>query len=1190
MLCCNRAQAMRPKFPKVLCLIGSVLFLCNSVLAQWQGVQGGRALPLKVPDGGRAGLELLAPETTGIRFTNLLAQERHLTNQILLNGSGVAAGDVDGDGLTDVYFCALDRPNKLFRNLGGWKFEDITDKAGVALAELDATGAAFADLNGDGHLDLAVNSIGGGTHILLNDGKARFTRAQILNAGKGGMSLALADIDGDGDLDLYIANYRTVTIRDQPNTAFNVKPVDGKPTVVSINGRPLTDPDLADRFTFRFSEKTFAYDENGEADALYLNDGNGHFTLVSFTGGAFLDEQGKPLTKPPLDWGLSVMFRDLNQDGAPDIYVCNDFKSPDRIWINNGKGQFRAAPPLAFRQISLSSMGVDAADINRDGRDDIFVVDMLSRDHARRHQQRTDVRMDTQALGMIEGRPQTSRNTLFLNRGDGTYAEIAQLSGVEASEWSWTPIFMDVDLDGYEDLLITTGFERDNMNVDVLRRLEAAKREQNLSTLEQLQLRKMFPRLVTPKLAFRNLGNLQFADASREWGFDAPGISQGMALADLDNDGDLDVIINNMNGAASVYRNQNWRPRVAVRLKGQGVGARVTVSGGPVTQSQEIIAGGRYLSGDDPIRMFACGDARALQIEVLWRNGTRSFVSNAQPNYLYEIDPAFAQPYTRPSAPAVSPQFEDVSSLLAHTHHEDSVDDFTMQPLLPHRLSHSGPGVAWVDVNGDGLEDLCIGGDRIACFVNNGRGSFSLWKGPPSDQAEKPTGLVAAKPGTLLTGAGELDFGDRKVSPLGLSDVPVLGPFTAVYVNSSLQVFAGGRTYAQKYPEPVSSIILPNKKLIPNVGTVSGAVFTDIDGDGDADLAVACEPGSLRIFENDKGELTDVTQKWGLDAYRGFWNGITAGDFNGDGKMDLAASNLGLNTKYKSLVGKELTILYGDFDGNGTVEWLEAYREAGRMLPVQPFHVVGAAMPWLRERLGTFAAYAHASMEEIHGEYLQKAKSIQINWLQSAVFLNRGGHFEPMPLPMEAQFAPAFAVCVADLDGDSNEDIFLSQNLFAVPADVSRYDAGRGLCLRGKGDGTFAAVSGNESGIKIYGEQRGAAVCDYDGDGRTDLVVAQNAAETKLLRNAKGKPGLRIRLVGPAENPNAIGAFIRLKSEQRLGPAREIHAGSGYWSQDGVVQVLHGDWATHVVVRWPGSQVTTHEIPAGAKELRVTQK
>jgi len=372
-----------------------------------------------------------------------------------------------------------------------------------------------------------------------------------------------------------------------------------------------------------------AYDENGEPDLLLRNDGDGHFKPVSWTDGSFLDEEGRPLAAPPLDWGLSVMFRDVNGDGAPDLYVCNDFKTPDRLWLNDGRGRFRAAPPLALRQTPLSSMGVDFADVNRDGFDDFLVVDMLSREHERRFVQRTDIKPAILPPGVLDNRPQYPRNALFLNRGDGTWAEIAQLAGLEATEWSWTPVFLDVDLDGYEDLLVCNGFERDGMNVDVLQRLERAKKERPLSSLEQLHLRKMFPRLDTPNLAFRNRGDLTFEDVSAAWGFHDRGVSQGMALADLDNDGDLDVIVNNLNGPAALYRNESTAPRIAVRLKGappntRGIGAKITVLGGPVPQSQEMICGGRYLSSDDPMRVFAAGSVtNALVIEVACRCARR---------------------------------------------------------------------------------------------------------------------------------------------------------------------------------------------------------------------------------------------------------------------------------------------------------------------------------------------------------------------------------------------------------------------------------------------------------------------------------------------------------------------------------------------------------------------------------------
>ena len=931
----------------------------HGVLAVLLAVSATAATPLNVDSTRKAGFTLMPAEATGIAFTNLLAQERHLTNQILLNGSGLAAGDVDGDGWCDLYFCALDGANKLFRNRGGWKFEDITASANVALAGLDASGAAFADLDGDADMDLIVNSLAAGTHVLFNDGKGNFTIGAVMNKNRAGTSLALADIDGDGDLDLYVANYRRVTLRDQPNTQFSVKTINGQPQVTAIDGKPLTDPELTNRFTFRITvgERggSFGHDEHGEEDALFINDGKGKFTARP------------PLEDAPFDWGLSVMFRDLNRDGAPDIYVCNDFRSPDRIWMNDGKGKFKPAEPLAFRQLSLSSMGVDVADINRDGHDDVFVLDMLSREHYHRHTQRIEIRPETVPPSAIEYRPQYPRNTLFLNRGDHTYAEIAQFSGLEATEWSWTPIFLDVDIDGFEDLLISNGFERDGMNVDVLRRLEMAKREKKLSNLELLRLRKMFPRLDTANLAFRNLGNLKFAEASNEWGFDARGVSQGMALADLDNDGDMDVVINNLNDAASVYRNNAPAPRIAVRLKGKspnafGIGARIQVG----EQSQEMIAGGRYLSSDQPQRCFA---PRGI-IKVTWRDGTRTVISDAQPNHLYEVDqftvPALAGPAHEP-AKAGTTYFSDVSHLLNHSLPTEPSPAFP--PLWSPMSQQEAPLLAWVDFDGDGWEDLCVGTN---CFRNDGKGGFR-----PTERGQ----------------------------------------------------------------------------------AVRAAM---------------------------KGLPAEIRQK-----YRGFWRAAAAGDFNGDGREDFVGGNLGRNTKYESFRKEGVRLFKAD------AEHLEAYND----LPLQPLHLVGAAMPWIRERFPMTEPYAKAKFREIHGERLKEMTEIELNWFESTAFLSRGKDYEAVPLRLEAQLAPVSAICVADFDGDGKQDLFLAQNVFAVHPETSRFDAGRGLLLRGQGDGHFTAIPGQESGILIYGEQLNAASCDYNHDGRVDLAVTQTGAQTRLYKN-----------------------------------------------------------------------------------------
>ena len=1210
----------------------------------WEPIAGGRRAAVQVATSGRAGFTSMPAVATGLRFTNELAAERHLTNQILLNGSGVACGDVDGDGWTDLYVCGLDRDNALYRNLSDWRFEDITVRAGVSCPQIDATGAAFAELDGDGDLDLIVNSVGSGTHVFLNDGKGRFTELTApLNPGRCGSSLALADIDGDGDLDLYVANYRTVTIRDQPNTRFKISTTDGQPRVVSIDGRPLTDPDLTNRFSFRITGGegggNFSYDENGEPDALFLNDGAGHFTPVSWTGGAFLDEQGRPLAAPPFDWGLSAMFRDVNGDGAPDLYVCNDFKSTDRFWINDGRGHFRAAPALALRQVSLSSMGVDFADLNRDGLDDFLVVDMLSRDHRHRFTQRMDIKPEPLAIGAIANRPQYPRNSLFLNRGDGTWAEVAHLAGLAATEWSWTPIFLDVDLDGYEDLLVSNGFERDGMNVDTLMRLEKLKKEQKLPSLEQLRLRRLFPRLDTPNLAFRNRGDLTFEEVSAAWGFNDPGVSQGMALADFDHDGDLDVVVNNLNGALALYRNDSPAPRVAVRLKGaspntRGIGAKIKVLGGPVPQSQEMICGGRYLSSDEPLRVFAAGTlTNRLTIEVTWRSGRRTVLTNAAPNQLYEVDEAAAQPFSAPAAPATATLFADVSHLLNHVHHDEPFDDFSLQPTLPQRLSQAGPGVAWFDVDGDGWDDLLIGsgkGGSLALYHNDANGGFSRVDGAPVQEPaprDQTTILGWRSPDghpVLLVGSAscedaatnlppvlQLDLSTGAAVALLAGHVSSPGPLALADVDGDgrLDLFVGGRVVPNRWPQAASSLLFlgstnglvadpENTKALANIGLVSAAVFSDVDGDSLPELILACEWGPLKIFRNTRGRLipwnapvSSLNPKLSLlSELTGLWTGVTTGDFDGDGRLDIAAANAGRNTRYEACRARPVRLYYGELFPDGIMQAIEGSEEpgTGRLLPMQPFHLMGLAMPALRERLGTFEAYASRTLPEIYGEAWKSVKELPAVWLESTVFLNRGDHFEARALSLEAQLAPAFAVCAADFDGDGRDDLFLSQNFFAVHPDTARLDAGRSLLLRGDGQGGFTSVRGQESGLLVYGEQRGAAACDYDSDGRVDLVVSQNGAESKLYHNTGAKPGLRVRLAGPPGNPNGIGAVLRAGSGGKLGPAREIHAGSGYWSQDSAVQVVCGSAPLEKIeIRWPGGRVTSSAVPAGARELTV---
>lgn len=1195
--------------------------LAGAHAVDWQQGAGFRRAPLAVSETGKAGFTALTPVATGIHFTNSLPIDRYKTNQILLNGSGIAAGDVDGDGWCDLYFCRLEGDNALYRNLGGWRFEDITARAGVACPNTDASGAALVDLDGDRDLDLIVNTVGSGTHVFINDGKARFTKSATLNQSRGGTSLALGDLDGDGFPDIYVANYRTSALMDMPNTRFTFKRVGNKQVVSTVNGRPATDPEFADRFVVNARG---GIDEFGEPDALYRNIGGTNFALRSFTDGSFRNEDDQPLDRAPLAWGLSVAIRDINQDGRPDIYVCNDFDSPDEAWINQGGGKFRAIERLAIRKSSLFSMGIDFADINRDGHDDFFVLDMLGRDRVHRLTTAGDRNPPIPVIGKFDDRPGYMMNTLFLNRGDGTYAEIAHLSGLAASDWSWAASFLDVDLDGWEDVLVSNGHERAARHMDIIDELGRRRAQRQMSPAEILEQRKLFPRLATPNLAFRNRRDLTFEKAA--WGFDYHGVSHGIAFADLDNDGDLDVAVNNLNDSASVYRNDASQARLAVRLRGTvpntfGIGARIEVLGGPVAQSQEMMCGGKYLSSDEPLRVFAAGSqSAALTIRVRWAGGKTSVVSNAVANSIYEISEDSAISSPTPTSAKVTPLFADATDRLSHNHFDVAFDDFARQPLLPYKLSQLGPGVSWADVNNDGWDDLIVGTGRggfTAVLTNQGGQRFRASLASPLDQTtdrDQTTLLPWHKSATeivLLAGWSNYEIGATAncvraydLSAQRIDDAfpahgSAAGPLAMADIDDDgdLDLFIGGRCVAAKYPLAAKSLLLrnnagrfeldiTNSQALANVGMVNGAVFSDIDSDNDADLLLACDWGPIRLLRNIDGNYREETDAAGLAGYTGWWNGITTADLNGDNLPDIVASNCGRNTEYQGHRSKPLELFHTDLHQDGTVECIITYfdEHLGKRVPFRGLDYLGKYLPFLREQFGTHEAFAKAAIEQLFPS--ERAKPLQAAWLESTVFLNRGKKFEAVPLPAEAQIAPVFGICAADFNGDGIEDIFLAQNFFARHPESARLDAGLGLLLVGKGNGEFMALSAQESGLRIYGEHRGCAVADFNRDGRLDLAVGQNGAATRLFSNATARPGLRVRLVGAAGNPTGIGARIRVGDDQGWGISREVHLGSGYWSSDSPIQIMtFARTITRVEVRWPNGQLTTRDVPQHTNEI-----
>ena len=1160
-------------------------------------------------------------------FTNILSEEASVANRILENGSGVSLGDVDGDGGCDLYVACLDGPNMLFRNIGDWRFKAVPDSGGAACDGQFSTGVLLVDVNGDRDLDLLVSAIDYPVRLFLNDGQGGLT--EKLDSGflhqPGGTSLSCADVDRDGDLDLYVCHYRDRTVKDE-RLELSMQRKDGLWVVP---------PELGDRFisTRNLNGRGILL-EQGFADQMYLNDGQGHFQSVPWGEGFFHEADGSKLDGPPLDWSLSASFSDVNDDGFPDLYVCSDFISPDRFWINLGGKGFQAVGQAALSLSSWSSMCVDWADLDLDGDWDFFVGDMLSRDHQRRQYQRANHTPNAWTDWAFEQRRQYMRNTLFLNRGDSQFAEVGRFSGLSASEWTWNCLWLDVDRDGAEDLLLTNGHPHDSLDADWTGKIGAM-------TAENPGARLSLPSLNTPNLAFRNQGEFQFVETGVAWGFDATTHGQGVSLGDLDGDGDQDMVVNPLNSGLELYENIGGGDLISVQLNdldfGRTIcGSKITLSDGVRSQIREIRAGGRYLSSDDHGVTFGAGHSVGpYELQIRWPDGETSRFSQIEPNVLVTI--------TRHPVKNVgelgsigSPEraiddneenqyfFEDVSTDINAIHQDAPFDDSRSQPMLTQQLSSLAVGIGWIDVDKNGWDDLVIGAGNGGSLsvVRNLRGSHwgEAFEYGATDAIGDQTSLSYFADGSFLVGisgyegaglpsprlhvVGESESLIRSFEMNGL-ELDALGPVTTgdVDLDGDLDVFVGGRHRVGRYPQSATSVLLlsdqsnfeldlQHRDRFRNLGMVSGAIFCHLNEDKWIDLAIALEWGGVRVFMNQAGVFSDRSEALGLEHLAGLWQSIECGDFDGDGRLDLVVGNWGRNRFPVPSPRHPLRLYYGGTKNPVRYVQLEAYfdERLRQYVPVLGRDRIAEVIPEIVSQYPEYRSFGKASIEDILEPIVSDFQYHEARTLDTVVLLNRGDHFETRKLPLAAQISPVFGLSVADFDGDAREDLFLSQNFYGTELDVSPFDAGTGLWLKGDGAGGFETVDFEGSGLRVFGSGRGSAVSDFDRDGRWDLVVGRHGRAARLYRNRLGNKGVQVGLALKGENRVGIGAVIGLRSDGESGPVRLISGGGGDGAQDTVRPILYCDSPVDEVwVKWPNGIETVTPVPVDVRSVLIDE-